>query len=53
MQDWKLNRALFASIASAPILWLVLFFIVPLGLVWLYSFGTNVGLTEIDISARA
>ena len=50
MQDWKLNRALFASIASAPILWLVLFFIVPLGLVWLYSFGTNVGLTEIDIS---
>lgn len=50
MQDWKLNRALFASIASAPILWLVLFFIVPLGLVWLYSFGRNVGLTEIDIS---
>lgn len=50
MQDWKLNRALFATIASAPILWLVLFFIVPLGLVWLYSFGRNVGLTEIDIS---
>lgn len=50
MQDWKLNRAVFASIASVPILWLVLFFIVPLGLVWLYSFGRNVGLTEIDIS---
>lgn len=50
MQDWKLNRALFATIASTPILWLVLFFIVPLGLVWLYSFGRNVGLTEIDIS---
>jgi spermidine/putrescine transport system permease protein len=50
MQDWKLNRATFASIASVPILWLILFFIVPLGLVWLYSFGRNVGLTEIDIS---
>ena len=50
MQDWKLNRALFATIAGAPILWLLLFFIIPLGLVWLYSFGRNVGLTEIDIS---
>jgi spermidine/putrescine transport system permease protein len=40
----------FAAIATAPVLWLLLFFIVPLALVWLYSFGRNVGLTEIDIS---
>ncbi|MEY3658691.1 MAG: hypothetical protein RL425_1452, partial [Pseudomonadota bacterium] len=26
------------------------FFILPLGVVWLYSFGRNIGLTEIDIS---
>lgn len=50
MQDWKLNRTLFATIAGVPLLWLILFFIVPLGLVWLYSFGQNAGPTEIDIS---
>lgn len=50
MQDWKQNRSLFATIASLPIGWLLLFFIIPMGVVWLYSFGTNRGLTEIEIS---
>lgn len=50
MQDWKRHRAAFAALAAAPILWLLAFFIIPLGVVWLYSFGRNVGLTEIDIS---
>ena len=31
-------------------LWLSLFFIVPLAVVWGYSFGRNVGLTEIEVS---
>jgi spermidine/putrescine transport system permease protein len=30
--------------------WLIGFFILPLGMVWLYSFGRNIGLTEIDVS---
>jgi spermidine/putrescine transport system permease protein len=50
VQSRKANRSLFAAIAAAPVAWLIAFFIVPLGLVWLYSFGRNVGLTEIDIS---
>lgn len=50
MEDWKLSRRFFASVASAPIAWLLLFFIVPMAIVWAYSFGRNVGLTEIDIS---
>lgn len=50
MQDWKQNRSLFATISSLPIGWLLLFFIIPMGVVWLYSFGTNKGLTEIEIS---
>ncbi len=50
MEDWKRQRSLFASIAGVPITWLILFFIVPLSIVWAYSFGRNVGLTEIDIS---
>ena len=50
MQDWKQHRSNFAAIATAPILWLLLFFVVPLAIVWAYSFGTNDGLTAIKIS---
>jgi spermidine/putrescine transport system permease protein len=50
MEDWKLSRRFFAAVASAPIAWLLLFFVVPMAIVWGYSFGRNVGLTEIDIS---
>jgi spermidine/putrescine transport system permease protein len=50
MQDWKQQRSAFASIASAPVLWLLAFFVVPLAIMWGYSFGTNVGLTQIDFT---
>jgi spermidine/putrescine transport system permease protein len=50
VQDWNPQKKVFASIAGAPVAWLLLFFIVPLAVVWAYSFGRNVGLTEIDIS---
>ena len=50
MQDWKGHKTAFAAIAATPMAWLIGFFIIPLAMVWLYSFGRNVGLTEIDIS---
>lgn len=50
MESWKNHKALFAAVATAPLTWLILFFLLPLGIVWLYSFGTNQGLTQIDIS---
>ena len=50
MQDWKQQRGAFGAIASAPVLWLLGFFIVPLAIMWAYSFGTNAGLTRIDIT---
>ncbi len=50
MEDWKQNRGVFAAIATAPLAWLLIFFLIPLGIVWLYSFGTNTSLTEIEIS---
>ncbi len=50
MQDWKQQRSVFAAISAVPLAWLSVFFVIPLGVVWLYSFGRNVGLTEIDIS---
>ncbi len=50
LQDWKASKRPFAAIALVPILWLLVFFIVPMGVVWLYSFGHNAGPTEIVIS---
>lgn len=50
LQDWKSQKKPFASIATAPIFWLALFFVVPMGIVWLYSFGQNVGPATIEIS---
>jgi spermidine/putrescine transport system permease protein len=47
MQDWKQQRGLFAAVGLAPTLWLLLFFIVPLGIMWAFSFGSNEGLTTI------
>ncbi len=50
MENWKDTKGLFATVAVAPVAWLAFFFIIPLGIVWLYSFGTNTSLTEIEIS---
>jgi spermidine/putrescine transport system permease protein len=50
VEDWKRQRSLFASVSAIPLGWLAFFFIIPLSIVWAYSFGRNVGLTEIDIS---
>ncbi|MXO71086.1 ABC transporter permease [Alteraurantiacibacter buctensis] len=50
MESWRNAKALFAGVGFPPAAWLLVFFVVPLGVVWLYSFGTNTSLTEIEIS---
>lgn len=49
-QSWKQARAAFAAIAVPPVAWLVLFFLIPLGVIWAYTFGENVGPTAIDFT---
>ncbi len=49
-QDWKADKKAFWVVSSAPLLWTLLFFLVPMSFVWLYSFGSNTGLAEIEIS---
>src|SRR6478752_964348 len=44
------RRLAFLATALPPIVWVVVFFLAPLAIVWAYSFGQNVGLTEVDIS---
>ena len=50
LQDWKSQKRPFAAIATAPVFWLALFFVIPMGIVWLYSFGQNSGPATIEIS---
>lgn len=49
-QSWKQAKAAFAIVVAPPALWLLLFFLVPMAVIWGYSFGENVGLTEIDLT---
>jgi len=47
---WSRAKAAFAAVFTPPVAWLALFFLVPLGIVWVYSFGENEGLTEIALT---
>lgn len=49
-QDWKRNKRVFAAVSLPTLLWTILFFVIPMAIVWVYSFGQNAGLNEIDIS---
>ncbi|MDP3782199.1 MAG: ABC transporter permease, partial [Sphingopyxis sp.] len=49
-QDWNPSKRTFAAVSLPTLLWVVVFFLVPMAIVWLYSFGENRGLTEIEFS---
>ncbi len=39
MDNWKGNKLAFGVLLAPPTFWLVVFFTVPLAIVWVYSFG--------------
>ncbi len=43
------NRSTFLATALPPMVWVAVFFLIPMAVVWAYSFGRNVSLTEISI----
>lgn len=49
-QTWKQARAAFAAISVPPLTWLLFFFLIPLGVIWAYTFGENTGPTTIDFT---
>jgi spermidine/putrescine transport system permease protein len=49
-QNWIENKKPFWAVSTMPLLWTLIFFLIPMGYLWLYSFGTNQGLNEIEIS---
>ena len=44
------SRAAFWAVFTAPAVWIMLFFVVPLSVIWGYSFGNTVGLTQVAIT---
>ena len=46
MQDWRRNKLVFSILLIPPTAWLVIFFTVPLAVVWVYSFGQRGPLGE-------
>jgi spermidine/putrescine transport system permease protein len=49
-EHWKRAKGAFAAMAGPPVFWLVVFFLIPMGIIWAYSFGENRTLTEIAVS---
>ena len=50
MESWRQNRIVFWLLGIPPTLWLVLFFLIPLGIVWFISFGEKRGIVDIAIT---
>jgi spermidine/putrescine transport system permease protein len=50
VESWRRNPAVFWVLSVPAGAWLVVFFLVPLGLVWATSFGERVGIVEINVT---
>lgn len=48
LEDYRQQPRVFAAFAAPTLIWLLLFFVAPLGIIWLYSFGENVSLVDIE-----
>ena len=50
MESWRRNPRVFWALNLPASVWLVVFFIVPLGIVWAISFGEKRGILDIAIT---
>ncbi len=50
MEDWRRGRSAFWLIGLGPTFWLALFFLIPLGIVWLYSFAELRGVVDMEVT---
>ena len=48
--DWRRERLAFLSVITAPAAWIVVFFVIPLAVIWAYSFGRTLNLTEVAVT---
>lgn len=50
MESWRKNPLVFWLLNLPPSFWLVTFFVIPLGIVWVMSFGEKRGIVDIAIT---
>ncbi|WP_342642725.1 ABC transporter permease [Rhodoligotrophos ferricapiens] len=50
MESWRRNPLVFAVLALPGTFWLVAFFLIPLGMVWILSFGEKTSILDIAIT---
>ena len=50
MDSWRRNPLVFWVMGLPPTIWLVAFFLVPLGLIWVLSFGEKRGVIDVEIT---
>lgn len=50
MESWRRNPLVFWIISLPPSVWLVAFFLIPLAIVWVMSFGENLDIINIEIT---
>jgi spermidine/putrescine transport system permease protein len=50
VENWRRGRSAFWLIGLGPTFWLVLFFLIPLAIVWLYSFAELRGLVDMEVT---
>lgn len=53
MDSWRKNPLVFWVFAVPPAVWLLLFFLTPLALIWVFSFGEKSGLIDVHITWTA
>jgi spermidine/putrescine transport system permease protein len=49
MENWTRSARAFWAAFTPPTFWLVTFFIIPLSLIWLYSFSSKTGVVDITL----
>lgn len=50
MDEWRKSALMFWASFTPPAIWLLAFFVLPLSLVWAFSFGEKSGILEIGIN---
>ena len=50
MDSWRRNPLVFWVISLPPTFWLLVFFLIPLGLIWVLSFGEKRGVVDVEIT---
>lgn len=50
MESWRDNRGLFWLLSVPGMVWITVFFLLPLSVLWFYSFGEKSGITDVVIS---